>query len=144
MGCHAFLQGSFPTQALNMSFLHLLHWQSESEVAQSCLTLCDPMDCSPPGSSIHGIFPGKNTRVGCHFLLQGIFLTQGSKQGLLYCRRTLFCLKSHWQAGPLPQVPPGKTYGFCRTGLSYKTHRSPLGLALRTQMNRVLHRRRAI
>ena len=29
---------------------------SESEVSQSCLTLCDPMDCSPPGSSIHGIF----------------------------------------------------------------------------------------
>ena len=33
--------------------------KSESEVAQSCLTLCDPMDCSPPGSSIHGIFKAK-------------------------------------------------------------------------------------
>ena len=31
--------------------------ESESEVAQSCLTLCDPMDCSLPGSSVHGIFP---------------------------------------------------------------------------------------
>ena len=31
-------------------------WKSESEVAQSCLTLCDPMDCSPLGSSVHGIF----------------------------------------------------------------------------------------
>ena len=30
--------------------------KSEREVAQSCLTLCDPMDCSPPGSSVHGIF----------------------------------------------------------------------------------------
>ena len=30
--------------------------KSESEVAQSCLTLSDPMDCSPPGSSVHGIF----------------------------------------------------------------------------------------
>ena len=38
--------------------------------AQSCLTLCDPMDCSPPGSSDHGISTGNNTRVGCHFLLQ--------------------------------------------------------------------------
>ena len=40
--------------------------------AQSCLTLCDPMDCilCPWG------FPGKNTGLGCHFLLQGIFLTQ--------------------------------------------------------------------
>ena len=33
--------------------------KSESEVAQSCLTLCDPMDCSPPGSSIHGIFQAR-------------------------------------------------------------------------------------
>ena len=38
--------------------------------AQSYLTLFDPLDCSPPGSSVHGIFPGKNTGVGCHFLLQ--------------------------------------------------------------------------
>ena len=30
--------------------------ESESEVAQSCPTLCDPMDCSLPGSSVHGIF----------------------------------------------------------------------------------------
>ena len=40
-------------------------------VAQSCLTLCDPMDCSPPGSSVHEESPGKNTGVGCHALLQG-------------------------------------------------------------------------
>ena len=39
-------------------------------VTQSCPTLSDPTDCSPPGSSIHGIFPGKNTGVGCQFLLQ--------------------------------------------------------------------------
>ena len=45
---------------------------------QSCPTLCDPMDCSPPGSSVHGSFPGKNTRKGCQALLQGIFSTQGS------------------------------------------------------------------
>ena len=44
--------------------------KSESEVAQSCPTLSDPMDCSLPGSSIHGIFPGKSTGVGCHCLLQ--------------------------------------------------------------------------
>ena len=51
-------------------------------VAQSCLTLCDPMDCSPPGSSVHGDPPGKNTEVGCHALLQGIFPTQGLNPGL--------------------------------------------------------------
>ena len=43
--------------------------------------LCDPMDCSPPDSSVHGIFPGKNTGVGCHFLLQGIFTTLGIEPG---------------------------------------------------------------
>ena len=40
-------------------------------------TLWDPMDCSQPGSSVHRDFPGKNTGLGCHFLLQGIFPTQG-------------------------------------------------------------------
>ena len=42
-------------------------------VVQSCLTLCDPMDYSLPASSVHGESPGKNTRVGYHALLQGIF-----------------------------------------------------------------------
>ena len=37
---------------------------------QSCLTLCDPMDYHPPGSSVHGDSPGKNTGVGCRALLQ--------------------------------------------------------------------------
>ena len=63
-----------------------------SEVAQSCPTLCDPMDCSLPGSSIHGIFPAKTTGVGCHFLLQGIFPTQGSNLGLPHCRQMLYRL----------------------------------------------------
>ena len=59
--------------------------------AQSCLTLCNPMDCSLcPWDS-----PGKYTGGGCHFLLQGIFLTQGSNPGLLHCRQILYCL-SHW------------------------------------------------
>ena len=42
-------------------------------VAQSCPTLCNPMDCSPSGSSVHGDSPGKNIGVDCHALLQGIF-----------------------------------------------------------------------
>ena len=50
---------------------------------------CDPMDYSPPGSSDHEDSPGKNTGVGCHFLLQGIFLTQESNLGLLHCRQIL-------------------------------------------------------
>ena len=44
------------------------------------------MDCSLSGSSVHWDSPGKNTGVGCHALLQGIFPTQGSNQGLLHCR----------------------------------------------------------
>ena len=43
---------------------------------------CSPRDCSPPGSSDHGDSPGKNTGVGCHALLQGIFPTQGLNQSL--------------------------------------------------------------
>ena len=63
--------------------------KSESEVSQSCPTLCDPMDCSflCPWN-----FQGKSTGVGCHFLLQGIFPTQGSYLGLLHCRQTLYHL----------------------------------------------------
>ena len=45
-------------------------------------------------------FPGKNTGVGCHFLLQGVFLTQGSNLHLL-------CLL-HWQVGTLPLTPPNQ------------------------------------
>ena len=48
-------------------------------------------------------FPGKNTGVGCHFLLQGIFLTQGSNPGLLHCRQILY----HWatrEAYPIYRV----------------------------------------
>ena len=51
-----------------------------------------PMDCSPPGSSVHGDSPNKNTGVGCHTLLQGIFPTQGLNSGLLHCRGILYHL----------------------------------------------------
>ena len=53
------------------------------------------MDCSPPGSSVHGDSPGKNTGMGCHALLQGIFPTQGLNPGLPHCRQILYHL-SHW------------------------------------------------
>ena len=71
-----------------------------AKLLQSCPTLCDPMDYSLPGSSVHGIFPGKNMGVDCYFLLQGIVLTQGSNPSLLSLL--------HWQAGSLPLAPPGK------------------------------------
>ena len=62
----------------------------------TCLTLCDPMDSSTPGSSVHGILPpGKNTGVGCHFLLQGIFPTLSQADTIcqtLCVSHALFCL----------------------------------------------------
>ena len=67
---------------------------------QSCPTLCDPMDCGPPGSTDHGDLPGKDTGVGCHVLLRGTFPTQGSNPHLL-------CLLPQ-QVGSLPLAPPGK------------------------------------
>ena len=74
-----------------------------SEVTQSCPTLWDPMDYSPPGSSVHGILQArilewvaislsKNTGVCCHTLLQGIFPTHGLNPGLPHCRQILYCL----------------------------------------------------
>ena len=79
VGCHFLLQ--------------CMKVKSESEVPQSGPSLSDSMDCSPPGSSVHGNSPGKNAGVGCYALLKGIFPTQGSN---LHLSRLL-----HWQAGSL-------------------------------------------
>ena len=59
---------------------------------QSCLTLCSPTDCSPPGSPVHGDSPDKNTGVGCHALPQG---SSEPRSPAL-------------QANSLPSEPPGK------------------------------------
>ena len=61
-------------------------------VSESCLTLCDPIDGSPPGSSVLGDSPGKNTGVGCHALLQGIFPTQALNPGLPHYWHILYQL----------------------------------------------------
>ena len=71
-------------------------------VAQLSLTLCNPMDYSPPGSFVHGDSSGKNTGVGCHALLQGIFTTQGPKPGLPHRRQILYSL-SH-QGSPFSRA----------------------------------------
>ena len=68
---------------------------------QSCLILCDPMDCMQPARFLSPCnSPGKNTGVSCHALLQGIFLTQGS--------HLQHFLHLHWQVGSLPRGAPGK------------------------------------
>ena len=68
-------------------------------VAHSCPTLSDPMGYSLPGSSVHGDSPGKNIGVSSHSLLQGIFLTQGSKPGLSCDRQVLYRLKHVFTIG---------------------------------------------
>ena len=80
-------------------------------VARLGLTLCDPMDCRLPRSSLHGDSPGKNICVGCHVLLQGIFLTQGLNLillclGLDLCITFFFCRLASFEV-----LPRGGTSG---------------------------------
>ena len=70
-------------------------------VTKSCPTLCDPLDGSPPGSSVQGVSPGKYNAVGCHALLQGVFPIQGSNPGLPHRRRILLLSDPHGK----PQNP---------------------------------------
>ena len=92
-------------------------------VTQSYTTLCDPMDFSLPGSSVLRDSPGKNTEMGCHALLQGIFPTQGLKPGLLPCKWILYRLSHQgslkileWVAYPFSR---GTFEPQNRTGVSY-------------------------
>ena len=68
-----------------------------AKLLQLCLTLCDPMDSGPPGSWVHGIL---QATVGCHALLQGIFLTQGLNPYISCIGRWHFFK---------PLAPPGKS-----------------------------------
>ena len=59
-------------------------------VAKSCSTICDPTACSPARLLCLWNSPGKNTRVGSHSFLQGIFLIQGLNTSLLHCRQIFY------------------------------------------------------
>ena len=59
-------------------------------VAKSCPTLCNPMDCSLPGFSIHGISQARILESVAISFLQGIFLTEGLNPCLLHCRWVLY------------------------------------------------------
>ena len=79
-----------------------LNWTELDYAVLSCFSrvwLCDLMDCSLPGSSVHWDSPGKNSGVGHHALFQGIFPTQGSNPHLMHCRQILHPL-SH-QGSPI-------------------------------------------
>ena len=66
-------------------------------VTQLCPTLYDPIDSSPPGSSVHGLLQARILEWVSLSLLQGIFLTQGSNPSPSNCRQILYCL-SHQEA----------------------------------------------
>ena len=94
--------GDLPDRGSNLHLLSLLLWQAGSLPlassgkpnnptcvclpAQSCLTLCDPMDCSPPGSSVHGNSPGKNTGEWDAMPSSRGFPIHGSNPHLPHCR----------------------------------------------------------
>ena len=94
--CRTWFCPKCPLRHLANDSLHnacVLHAKS----FKSCPTLYNPVDCSPPGSSVQQEgFSSKNTGVACHALLQGIFPTQGLNLHFL-------CLL-HWHAGSLPLV----------------------------------------
>ena len=101
-------------------------------LAQLCPTLCDPMDCSPPGSSVcPWDSPGKNPGVGSSFLLQGIFPTQGLNPGFLHHRQILYHLSHQGSDLSLlgrPQLACiQKQYGLCVwMGWHTDTHRDAI------------------
>ena len=86
---------------LSFFFFKYIHscrseWKVKVLVTQSCLTLCESMDLACQWN-----FPGKSSEVGIHFLLQGIFLTQGSNPQLLHllhCKEILYNVshQGHW------------------------------------------------
>ena len=91
------------------------------KVTPWCLTLCNPMDCGPPGSAAHEIL---QAGVGSHSLLQGIFLTQWLNSGLLHHRRILYYL-SH-QGSPVSNGNVLKLTAVmvCETLWMYYNHRT--------------------
>ena len=119
VGCHFLLQGLFLTQRSNLGLQHcrqmlypLSHQGSYQAFPITVVPLiisrsnissvqfsrsvvsdfCSLVDCSLLGSSVHGESIGKNTGVGSHSVLQGLFLTQRSKPGLLHCKQILYHL----------------------------------------------------
>ena len=86
------------------------------------------MDCSPPGSSVPGDSPGKNARVDCHALFQGIFSTQELNPGLQHYRWILYYLSHQGRASQVALVvknPPANAEAARDTGSISSSGRSP-------------------
>ena len=107
VSCAFKAEGAFsPVWSKWSKFIKTLHVKllkvSESEVTQSCLTLCNPMDTR---LLCPWDFLGKSTGVGCHFLSPGNFLTQRSNPGLPHCRQTLYHLSHQGSPEKLLKQP---------------------------------------
>ena len=112
---------------LSMGFSRQEYWSGlpfpslsqdkESEVAQLCPTL-RPNGLQPTRLLRPWNFPGKSTGLGCHFLLQGIFPTQGLNPGLLHCRQTLYHL-SHLSVSHLSNPRNGPSVVCCEAMFSF-------------------------
>ena len=111
----------------------LLHF-SACVYAQWHPTFCDPVDCSPPGSSVRGITQARILRVGCHFFLQGSFLTQGLNPVSCIGRRILYhCSCTLWpKSEKIPRYR--KESSLCEWTVKEKMHwkriRSSMGFIL--------------
>ena len=81
---------------------------------QSYTTLCNPMNCSPPGSPVHGGSSGKNTGMGCHILLQGIFPTWRLNPDLPHCKWILYHLNHQESPADKPRgkLSNGQKFSF--------------------------------
>ena len=71
---------------------------------QLCLTLGNPMDCSPPGSSVHGILQARKLEWAAMLSSRGLFPTQGSNSHLLHCRQILYPLSHLGSPNPIYRV----------------------------------------
>ena len=134
---HPFPSAVAPSKPLSTGqpewlFQMQMRYDTSAEILLFCLvtrsypTLWDPMDCSPPVSSVHGDSPGKNNGVGCQALLQEIFPTQGSNPCLPHCRQILYHLSQrgspsffllHWEySSESPSAIQGPSHA-CAPGI---------------------------
>ena len=117
-----------------------MYYYQFSSVAQSCPTLCNSVDYSPAGSSVHGDSPGKNTWVGGHALLQGIFPTQGLNSGLPHCRQILYHLSHPGSPRMLEWVACPFSRGTSQTRVSCIAGRFFTGWATREAQADLYHK----
>ena len=97
-----FLSSKFQLKCHTLEVFFPDHGCMHAKLLQSCLTLCNPMICSLPGSSVHGI-------------LQATILEWAAmplSRGSSWPRDQTHPLCQHWQAGSLPLVPPGKSFSW--------------------------------